>query len=90
VDTGQEVVRGDVVQGRVRKLCGIFLVVWGTPDAAMMDEAVADALRRAPGAELLVDAQSDASTYWVPLLFARCRVNITGTAATTKGHDVAH
>jgi hypothetical protein len=83
VDASHAVVPRRHVEGQAKKLCGILFVSWGVPDAEMMKAAIDDALRRDPGARLLVDAQSDASVYWVPLLFSRCRVHVSGTSATT-------
>lgn len=84
VPQGRALTRLGSVDAQTKKLCGIFLINWGAPDADMMEQTVEAALDQREGAKLIVDAQTDASIYMVPLLFSRCRVRITGTAAT---HD---
>lgn len=84
VDADRAVVPRHQVSGQAKKLCGVFFVNWGAPDAELMSDALADALEDDPKAELLVNAQTDASIYTVPLIFSRCRVFVTGTSATTS------
>jgi hypothetical protein len=89
VDASQTVTPRRQVEGRSKKLCGIFFVNWGAPDAAMMQAAIDDALARDPGAQLLIDAQTDASIYLIPLLFSRCRVFVSGTSASIGPREPA-
>jgi hypothetical protein len=69
-------------KGSHTKLCGLFFIPFGTPDADDVDTANREAVEKVQGANLMIDVRADTSLTMILYGFLNiCSVKVQGTAA---------